>query len=99
LRYSSADRGFPAGNPIANALVIVVGTLAIAASIVLGFFAFVVFGSALLILAAVVGIRLWWFRRKAARRPGHVRPGGSGAHRTIEGEYHVVIEDRDDRQG
>jgi len=99
LRYSSADRGFPAGNPIANALVIVVGTLAIAASIVLGFFAFVVFGSALLILAAVVGIRLWWFRRKAARHPGRARPGASGAHQTIEGEYHVVIEDRDDRQG
>jgi len=99
LRYSSADRGFPAGNPIANALVIVVGTLAIAASIVLGFFAFVVLGSALLILAAVVGIRLWWFRRKAARRSGRVRPGSNGGHQTIEGEYHVVIEDRDDRQG
>ena len=37
MRYSTANRGFPAGNPLANALVIIVGTLAIAASVVLGF--------------------------------------------------------------
>jgi hypothetical protein len=37
VRYSSLERGFPAGNPIASALVIIIGSLAIAASIVVGF--------------------------------------------------------------
>ncbi len=64
MNYSSSKRGFPAGNPIANALVIIVGALAIGASIVLGFVAFVVLGSIVLILAAIVGTRLWWFNRK-----------------------------------
>jgi membrane protein implicated in regulation of membrane protease activity len=101
LRYSSLERGFPAGSPLASALVIIVGSLVIAASIVVGFFAFVILATVLLVLAAVVSIRLWWFRRKMTRDPafrasqsGH--PGGS--HETIEGEYHVIIdESRDDK--
>jgi hypothetical protein len=102
VKYSSLDRGFPAGSPLASALVIVVGALAIAASIVVGFFAFVILGSLLLVLAAVVSIRLWWFRRKMERNPafrasGRARP--TGAQETIEGEYHVVIGERQDRQG
>ena len=102
MRYSSLERGFPAGSPFASALVIIVGTLAIAASIVVGFFAFVILGSLLLILAAVVSIRLWWFRRKLAKDPafqpaGRARAGGT--QQTIEGEYHVVIEERQDREG
>ena len=42
LNDYSAKRGFPAGNPIANALVIIVGALVIGASLVLGFVAFVI---------------------------------------------------------
>ncbi len=97
----SANRGFPAGNPIANALVIIVGSLVIGASIVLGFVAFVVLSVILMIVAAVVGIRLWWFRRKFAKagadkggKPGDP-PGPSGV---IEGEYRVVVEEREERQ-
>ncbi len=100
MRYSSANRGFPAGNPLANALVIIVGTLAIAASVVLGFFAFVVLGSVLVILAAIIGIRLWWFNRKMRHSPEFreaTKRGGSAAHETIEGEYHVVIKEQDER--
>ena len=102
MRYSSLGRGFPAGNPIASALVIIIGSLAIAASIVVGFFAFVILGSLLLLLAAVISIRIWWFRRKMAGNPafrasqGNVRAGGNQP--TIEGEYHVVIEEKQDRQ-
>ena len=87
-----------AGNPIANALVIVVGTIAIIASIVLGFFAAVVLGVALLVLAAIIGIRLWWLGRKGQGIGLHMasRPSASRAE-TIEGEYRVVIEERDDQ--
>ena len=95
-------RGFPAGNPIANALVIIVGALAIAASIVVGFFAFVILASLLIVFSAIVGIRLWWFRRKMRKEweaSGEGREGGPQVRRIIEGEYHVVVEERDKPKG
>ncbi len=102
MRYSSLERGFPAGSPIASALVIIVGALVIAASLVVGFLAFLVLGSVLLVLAAVVSARLWWLRRKMARDPAfraapqsHARP----TQQTIEGEYHVVVDEKRDRRG
>ncbi len=99
MNYSSSNRGFPAGNPIANALVIIVGALAIGASIVLGFVAFVVLSSIVLIFAAIVGIRLWWFNRKLRKAGGPGAPGGHGENRStgvIEGEFRVVDDDRDE---
>lgn len=98
MRYSSVNRGFPAGNPLANVLVIVVGTLAIAASLVLGFFVFVILGSLLLVLAAIFGVRLWWFRRRMTKSPANAATTSheaGAAPETIEGEYHVIIEERD----
>jgi hypothetical protein len=96
------ERGFPAGGPIASALVIIVGSLVIAASIVVGFFAFLLLGSLLLVLATIVSIRLWWIRRRMGkgRSPGASSgPGADGTPRTIEGEYRVIIDakDRDPR--
>lgn len=91
------NRGFSPGNPIANIFVIVVGALAIGASIVLGFFAFVVLGSIIAVLAAVIGLRVWWFNRKLRSQmksntgQDEQSPGG-----TIEGEYRIVADDRDD---
>jgi uncharacterized iron-regulated membrane protein len=85
------------GNPIANALVVVVGALAIGAFIVLGVVAFVTLGGILLVLAAVMGIRLWWFERKlprkarSARRRSQYDPADSTV---IEGEFQVVSADR-----
>ena len=84
----------PAGNPIANVLVIIVGALAIGVSLVLGFVAFVVLASIVLVLGAIVSLRVWWLNRKlgkAARRsPDGAQRGRSGV---IEGEYHVVKRD------
>ena len=99
MNYSSSNRGLPAGNPIANALVIIVGVLAIGASIVLGFVAFVVLSSVVLIFAAIVGIRLWWFNRKLRKAGGPGAPGGQSEDRSIgviEGEFQVVDDDRDE---
>jgi len=97
MRHGSANRGLPAGNPIANVLVIIVGALAIGASIVLGFFAFVVLSGVILIMAAVIGIRLWWFNRKL-QRASHDNIGSSvreSSGGVIEGEFVVVEKDND----
>lgn len=99
MKYSSLNRGFQAGNPIANVFVIVVGALAIGISIVLGFVAFVVLGSIIAVLAAVIGLRVWWFNHKLRSKPGQTaatsRPAPGGL---IEGEYHVVEDERDNER-
>lgn len=95
MKYSSFSRGFAAGNPIANIFVIIVGVLAIGASLVLGFFAFVVLGSIVLIMAATVGLRVWWFNRQLAKQVpqgGSRKPTGG----VIEGEYRIVADERTD---
>lgn len=99
MKYSSTNRGFPAGNPIANVFVIIIGALAIGVSVVLGFVAFVVLGSIVAVLASVIGLRVWWFNRKLKRQvpgsPSDSRPAPRGV---IEGEFHV-IEDDHERKG
>lgn len=94
MKYSSFNQGMPAGNPIANVLVIIVGALAISVSLVLGFVAFVVLACIVLVLGAVIGLRVWWLNRKlgkAARRSGSAGQARQGG--VIEGEYHVVKRD------
>lgn len=88
--------GLPAGNPLANILVIIAGALIVGASIVLGFFAFLALSAIVLVSAAVIGIRVWWLNRKIMKgqeqAPRKSRaPGG-----VIEGEYRVVGKDRDE---
>ena len=97
MKFSSVNRGFPAGNPIANIFVIVVGALAISASIVLGFFAFVIVGSIVLIMASIIGLRVWWFKRKMRGQapPGSARTSDAEGG-VIEGEFRVVADDRKD---
>ena len=101
MKYSSINNGLPAGNPIANVFVIIVGALAIGASIILGFFAFVIVGSIVLIMASIIGLRVWWFKRQL-RRNGSPTDTGPNQSATaskggvIEGGYKVVADDRDD---
>tara|TARA_R110002096_G_scaffold22547_8_gene72311 strand:- start:11770 stop:12066 length:297 start_codon:yes stop_codon:yes gene_type:complete len=97
LKYSSNFSGLPAGNPIANIFVIIVGVLAIAASLVLGFFAFVIIGSLILVMASVIGIRVWWLKRKLQRRRGpHEQAARKTAPGVIEGEFRVVADNDKD---
>lgn len=98
MNYSS-NRGFPAGNPIANLLVVVVGALAIAASLVLGFFAFLLLASLIVVFASIVAIRVWWIRRKLRRqKPAAADEGRDRSQSTvIEGEFRVLENDRSDK--
>jgi hypothetical protein len=98
VRQSSLKSGFPAGNPIANVLVVIAGALVIGASIVLGFFAFVALSGIVLVSAAIIGIRVWWLKRKMERGMGdggaQRTPGAPGG--VIEGEFKVVDKDHDE---
>ena len=82
----------PAGNPLVNALMVIAGALAIGVAIVLGFFTFIVLLGIVVILAAVIAVRIWWFGRKMRKAAGRPEQRGSGS---IEGEYRVVSRDAD----
>lgn len=87
-------RPINSGNPFANALVVIIGVLTIAASLVLGVVAMIILGSIVLVLAAVIGIRIWWFKRKLARQ-SRDRPDNPDMRgpEIIEGEYRVISQD------
>jgi len=87
------NRQFPAGNPLANLFVIIVGALVVGVSVVLGVVAFITLGGLVLVLAAVIGVRVWWLGRKMRKQfaAGETEPGEKSASiEIIEGEYHVV---------
>lgn len=95
-------RQFSASNPLANALVIIVGVVVIAVSLVVGVVAFVALLAAAIVLAAVIWIRVWWLNQKLG--PGrkiHVNQRqrtGAGAE-VIEGEFRVVSRERERDSG
>ncbi len=83
--------GAGAGNPLANALVVIVGAIVITVTLVLGFFAFLVLSAVVLVAAAVIGIRIWWANRNM---PKNVEPAPGPGGEFIEGEFHVVKKDK-----
>lgn len=92
------QRQFPAGNPLANALVVVVGVLVIAVSFVLGLVALVALVTAAIVLAAIIGVRVWWLKRKLGAgqnyTANHNGESATGSE-IIEGEFRVVGLDKD----
>jgi hypothetical protein len=99
LIRQTTNRPLSTGNPIANVLVVIVGVLTIGAFIVLGVVAAVALGGILVVLAAVLGIRIWWLDRKLRKHGGKARPQGQsmpGDNAVIEGEYQEVSADQDD---
>ena len=92
------QRQFPAGNPLANALVVVVGAVVIGVSFVLGLVAFVALASAVLVMGAIIGVRVWWLNRKpGARQKNPINHKGKSAagNEIIEGEFRVIGPDKD----
>jgi hypothetical protein len=81
--------GVPTGNPLVNALMVVVGIVAMGAMVVLGIVAFLVVASILVVLAGIVGLRLWWIGRKLRKASGSAADPFRD-DRIIEGEYRSV---------
>jgi len=78
---------------LANLFVIIVGALVVGVSVVLGVVAFITLGGLVLVLAAVIGVRVWWLGRKMRKQfaAGETEPQERSANiEIIEGEYHVV---------
>ena len=93
------QRQLPYRNPLANALVVVVGAIAIVLSFVIGFVALFAFAAAIMVLGAVIAIRLWWLNFKARRNAGSAASkagNGQKADATlIEGEFEVISNQKD----
>ena len=81
----------PGGNPLANALVVILGAIVIGVSVVLGFFAFLALSAVILVAASAIGVRAWWIGRQM---PKNAEPDGSKQGEYIEGEFHVVKKDK-----
>jgi hypothetical protein len=95
LNRQFGKRQIPAGNPLANALVVIVGALAIGASLILGVVALLVLGSIVMVLAAIIGIRVWWLNRRLAGQYKSARDKTAAQQvDIIEGEYRIITPDR-----
>jgi predicted lipid-binding transport protein (Tim44 family) len=84
--YGIRSFTFPTTNPFLNGVIVVLGFLVLGAAMLLGLVVLAVFLVSLTVLAGVVGLRLWWLRRKLAKRQGE----GAARSGVIEGEYRVV---------
>ena len=64
----------------------------------LGFFAFVILAAVVLVSAAIIGLRVWWLKRKMERGQAGQGPKSGRPTRVdvIEGEYKVVVKERDE---
>ena len=88
MRYSQYRFRLRPDNPLVNALLIVLGALAMAALLVVGLVAAVVLGGIVVMLAALVGLRFWWLNRRFGRqRARAVRRRDAKGGALIEGEY------------
>ena len=86
-------RQIRAGNPLANALVVIVGIVVISLSLALGFVVFIGMAGLMLVMAVLISVRAWWLKKrfgapKSGEQAGN--PGTQETHRVIEGEYHEV---------
>jgi membrane protein implicated in regulation of membrane protease activity len=101
LNQHFRQRPFQPGNPLANILVVIAGIVVISLSLTLGFFIFLGVATFLLITAAIVSVRNWWFRRTLNTKSTANRRRQTGDQETrqiIEGEFREirgVHEDRD----
>jgi hypothetical protein len=89
------------GNPLVQALWVVVGVAVLVAAVVMGALVLAVLLVLGVVAAAVFAIRVWWLKRKLERAgtfaagPEHSTSEGSAASsapRLIEAEYTVVSE-------
>ena len=95
-------RQFTAANPVANVFVIIAGIIVIAISLALGFFVFLGMAGFVLLMAAVMSVRNWWYRRRfSSQSPPDTeyRRETTVRKQIIEGEYREVGRTEEDPPG
>lgn len=72
-----------------------------AVAMTLGLVFFVFFLALALVVAAVLAVRVWWFKRKLGMGGpvGSMEPGAGTSGTTIEGEYQVLENARSSNRG
>jgi hypothetical protein len=101
VRQQFKYRQFPAGNPLASALVVVVGIIVISLMLALGFVVFIGIAGFMLVMAVVISVRAWWLKKRfgASKDAEQVKTSSRReTHRIIEGEYQEIRSRRSDRE-
>ena len=97
MKIFLSNRGVFSKNPIVNLFIIISGIIVTVASLVLGFFAFLIIGSIVLVLISVIGIRMWWLNHKIYKNmssKNKERSNGNSKNKGfIEGEYNIIDDD------
>lgn len=94
-------RQFPASNPLANALVVIVGIIVISLSLALGFVVFLGIAGFMLVMAAIISVRAWWMKSRFGAHKASDQDRKTSqqeSHLVIEGEYHEVESHKSDRE-
>lgn len=110
VRIQIGGPGQGPGRPpgiLARILVGIMAAVVLVSAALLGAIFFLAALAFFVVASVIVGVRLWWLRRKIERAMREGRPpegfrdaGASGARRAdvIEGEYVVVEEGRDEKR-
>lgn len=87
--------------PLQAWLVVLLSAVGFAVAMTLGLVFFVFFLALALVVAAVLAIRVWWFRRKLGMGgpAGPTAPGAGMTGTTIEGDYQVLDNARSSNPG
>lgn len=109
MHYSYTGRGLT-GNPLANALTIVLGVIALVAAVLFGFVLLTAFLIAGAVFVSFVALRIWWLKRRLtgaagarvrrsecgnSERPAQ-RPGQRPGRTITHAEYTVIDDDDSD---
>jgi hypothetical protein len=101
VQYRQIDLGFRPSRGPASWLAILLGIIGLTVAIALGVVFFTLFLGIVLVAAAILGVRIWWIRRRFLKQGlgagferrfdrGQTGTGGHGT--TLEGEYRVLDE-------
>lgn len=97
MKFFLLNRRVFSKNPIVNLLIIISGIIVTLASLVLGFFAFLIIGSIVLVIIFLIGIRMWWLNNKIYKNMSSRYKERTYENKKneeyIEGEYQIVDDD------
>ena len=83
------------GNPVANVITIILGSLALVAAFAFGLVLLAGFVIAAALFVSFISVRLWWLKRKLTGQGATERPPQPGDTSVVEAEYEIISRERD----